>query len=319
MVPLPELGVVHGQTLSLQTLPQNLPDWPLDLAQARFSAAHHGDYPRWAAALADLPTMADIRTSYGDTVSVRGATDTGRLEAALRALHPWRKGPFQVGEIHIDTEWRSDWKWQRLAGALGKLDGARVLDIGCGNGYFGWRLLEAGADEVIGIDPTLLFCMQHLALQTYINDPRNWVLPLGIDELPTTAQFDLVLSMGVIYHRREPLQHVQKLAELTAAGGRIVLESLVVEGKEDLYPEDRYARMRNVWCVPCTDTLAAWLRECGFANVDVVSVAPTTTAEQRSTNWMHFESLAAALDPSDPGSTIEGYPAPRRAMLVASC
>ena len=213
---MPELGFFCGPALK-DMQPENLVDWPLDVAAARYSAAHHGDYPRWAAAIANLPPMTEITTSYGDTVRVNGSTDTARLEAALRVLHPWRKGPFRIGGISIDTEWRSDWKWRRLSGSLGRIDGARVLDIGCGNGYFGWRLLEAGASEVVGIDPTLLFCMQHLALQTYINDPRNWVLPLGVDELPGTTQFDLVLSMGVIYHRREPQMHVQKLAELTRA------------------------------------------------------------------------------------------------------
>ena len=300
------------------TQPDNLPGWPLDLIPARFSAEHHGDFPRWAAVIEHLPPMQGTTTSYGDVVTAAGATDTEQLEAALRELHPWRKGPFRIGEITIDTEWRSDWKWQRLADALGRIDNARVLDIGCGNGYFGWRLLEAGAREVIGVDPTLLFCMQHLAIQRYMNDARNWVLPLGVDELPLTVQFDLTLSMGVIYHRREPRQHVEKLAALTAEDGRIVLESLVVTGDEDLYPEDRYARMRNVWCVPRPETLADWPVAAGFKNVEIVSVAATTTAEQRSTAWMHFESLAAALHPDDPARTVEGHPAPQRAMLIAS-
>ena len=39
--------------------------------------------------------------------------------------------------------------------------------------------------------------------------------------------------------------------------------------------------------------------------------------EQRSTEWMRFDSLASALDPNDSGRTVEGWPAPERALLLA--
>ncbi len=297
--------------------PPDLPGWPLDLAANRYAAEHHGDYPRWAEALASLPGINDARSAYGDTVTVDGDVDTTRLGECLMALHPWRKGPFQIGGVRIDTEWRSDWKWRRVAPAVGNLAGGRVLDIGCGNGYFGWRMLEAGASEVIGIDPTLLFCMQHLAIRHYTRDFRNWVLPLGIDDVPLDVTFDLVLSMGVVYHRRDAQAHVDKLAALTRPGGRVVLESLIVEADESLVPEGRYARMRNVWCVPTIATMHGWLQNAGLRDIEVVSVDVTTTEEQRSTSWMHFESLSESLDPNDPTLTIEGHPAPCRAVLIA--
>ena len=299
----------------LAELPAELPEWPLATAQARYSAQHHGDYPRWARALADLPPMSNTHCEYDDTVTISGTVDATRLEACLAALHPWRKGPFQIGPLFLDTEWRSDWKWARLREALGPLCG-RVLDIGCGNGYFGWRMLQAGAEEVIGIDPTLLFCMQHLALAHYADDPRNWVLPLKIEEIPATAGFDTVFSMGVIYHRREPLQHVQQLASLTLPGGRAVLESLVVHAEENLVPASRYARMRNVWCVPTPAQMCLWMEQAGFTDVSIIDISPTRIEEQRSTHWMRFESLEQALDPRDPNRTIEGHPAPVRAIVT---
>jgi tRNA (mo5U34)-methyltransferase len=39
--------------------------------------------------------------------------------------------------------------------------------------------------------------------------------------------------------------------------------------------------------------------------------------EQRPTAWMRFESLPDFLDPDDPTHTVEGLPAPRRAVLIA--
>ena len=297
-------------------MPANLPGWPLERAVERFSQAHHGDYPKWAEALNKLPSIEDAAFDYGDTVTVRGDIDNRALNAALQDLHPWRKGPFKIGDVVIDTEWRSDWKWSRLGHTLGDLAGERILDIGCGNGYFGWRMLAQGAAEVVGIDPTLLFCMQHRAIAHYCDDPRNWVLPLKIEEIPATTTFDTTLSMGVIYHRRDPQGHVQQIADLTTAGGRGVLESIIVSGDTTLVPKDRYARMRNVWCVPRVEDMCNWMQQAGFVDVDVVDVSPTTTAEQRSTDWMRFESLIDTLDAEDPSRTIEGHPAPIRAVVI---
>ena len=114
-------------------------------------------------------------------------------------------------------------KWQRLRDALGNFrkNHNAVLDIAVAMAT-SVGALEAGAQEVIGIDPSILFCLQHRAVQRFVQDPRNWVLPLKGEELPTTAQFDLCLSMGVLYHRRDPLQHVNQLYDLTRPGGRVL-------------------------------------------------------------------------------------------------
>ena len=310
------------------SMPHNLPGWPLDLALTRYSANHHGDFPQWMAALQQLPSLAVSSVNYGDTVAIHGKpnqsepnrnkTDNSDLEQTLQEFHPWRKGPFQINDVFIDTEWRSDWKWNRIKDTLGSLDNQRILDIGCGNGYFGWRMLEAGAAEIIGIDPTLLFCMQHLAISHLCRDQRNWVLPLKIEEIPTTVRFDTTLSMGVIYHRRDPMQHARELFGLTQDGGLGVLESIVTRGESALIPTDRYARMRNVWCIPRVEDLTHWMHIAGFQDIQVVDVSTTTTGEQRSTQWMRFESLRDCLDPDDVSQTVEGYAAPVRATVVGT-
>jgi tRNA (mo5U34)-methyltransferase len=286
---------------------------------ARFEKAAHGDMARWHSALASLPDLRVEQVRLDATVEIEGSATAVELEAmttALQAFHPWRKGPFQLFGLLIDTEWRSDWKWQRLEPHLPELTGARVLDVGCGNGYFGWRLLGAGAERVIGIDPTLLFCMQHQAIAHYIDDHRNVVLPLRFEELPPTP-FDLVLSMGVVYHRRDPVAHVRALADCLRPGGQLVLESLVVTEGPDIIAPERYARMRNVHAVPTLASLAAYAERAGLTDVRVVDVTPTSTSEQRRTAWMTFESLGEALDPDHPDRTIEGWQAPVRAIVLA--
>jgi tRNA (mo5U34)-methyltransferase len=75
--------------------------------------------------------------------------------------------------------------------------------------------------------------------------------------------------------------------------------------------------MRNVWFLPTVPELERWLVRTGFEDLRVVDVTVTNTGEQRRTEWMTFDSLAAALDPADPSRTVEGWPAPRRALFTA--
>ncbi|VFS58540.1 tRNA (mo5U34)-methyltransferase [Raoultella planticola] len=94
----------------------------------------------------------------------------------------------------------------------------------------------------------------------------------------------------------------------------------MVEGDENtvLVPGDRYAQMRNVYFIPSAAALKMWLEKCGFVDVRIVDVCATTTEEQRRTEWMITESLADFLDPDDSGKTLEGYPAPVRAVIIAN-
>jgi len=299
----------------------------------------HGDALSWEAALAALPDtplpsthQRIVSTPSNPTIGVTGALPDDKVKAlatSLRGLHPWRKGPWQLFGLEIDTEWRSDWKWRRLAAHLPDLSGQRVLDVGCGNGYYGWHMLNAGAREVVGIDPTALFFYQHLAVATYLNPlyahAKNQVLPLKLEDLhaaQTTSPsadahgFDTVFSMGVLYHRRDPIEHLRELRAQLRPGGTLVLETLVCES-QDLEPEGRYARMRNVHLVPQPATISYWLSELGFRSCAPCDVTPTQLSEQRSTPWMTFESLREALDAQHPERTVEGHPAPVRACFVA--
>ncbi|MYJ74653.1 MAG: tRNA 5-methoxyuridine(34)/uridine 5-oxyacetic acid(34) synthase CmoB [Gammaproteobacteria bacterium] len=291
--------------------------WAIDIV----ARASHGDLPRWLAALARLPDIRADEVSHGRVVGAC-ATEVAselreRLEMGLRELIPWRKGPFHLFGIDVDSEWRSDLKWSRIAPHV-DLDGCRVLDVGSGNGYYGWRMLEAGAKSVVGIDPSLLVTFQHAAVGYYVDrgGHRNTVLPVGLEAFPATAPFDVAFSMGVVYHRRDPAAHIRALAGHAHDETTLVVESLVVDDAP-LQPRPRYARMRNVSLVPDLATLRSWLGAAGFEDTEVVDVSPTTRAEQRTTAWMPYQSLAAALDPEDPNRTVEGYPAPKRAAIIA--
>jgi len=284
----------------------------------------HGDFLRWSQGLNAMPDVqADVDISH--QVCVRGVAqpniDKEKVEQALQQLHPWRKGPFEVFGVHIDTEWRSDWKWQRVLPHISSLQDKVVLDIGCGSGYHMWRMLGEKAKLVLGIDPSPLFSFHFASIKRYQPDASLFLIPTGIDDMPEGMRcFDTVFSMGILYHRREPLEHLYKIRNLLKKGGELVLETLVVDGDETtcLVPRGRYAKMRNVWFIPSVAMLEIWLQRAGFKNIRCVDLNTTSIQEQRSTEWMTFESLADYLDPDDAQKTIEGYQAPKRVVMLAS-
>ncbi len=305
-----------------------LADWPDSLdatLRKRTRPDAHGDMPAWLAALESLPQPASPQTFVdGAATGVDpldlGDDDVAIARQALLSLNPWRKGPFRLGPIHIDSEWRSDLKWSRVAAAVSSLKGRRILDVGCGNGYYALRMYGAGAATVIGVDPTLLYIAQFAAISRFFSPVPVHLLPLRLEELPLSCQaFDTVFSMGVLYHSRSPIDQLRQLRGALRPGGELVLETLILPGDSAFSrtPETRYARMRNVWHLPTAPELLTWLSRTGFADAKLADVSATTVDEQRSTEWMTFDSLADALDPADSTRTVEGWPAPLRAVVIA--
>ncbi len=301
----------------LQTLPAQLDHWQRN--------SKHGEFDKWCRLLAKLPSTTPSNIELDEKVAVGSLADVDvytqkKISGLLQQFMPWRKGPFYVHDIHVDTEWRSDWKWDRVYPHITPLKNRTVLDVGCGSGYHMWRMLGQGASRVIGIDPTQLFFIQFQAIKHFIPRDDIHFLPLGIEEMQPLNAFDTVFSMGVLYHRKDPIQFLNQLKHQLRKGGELVLETLVVDGDEQtvLMAGERYAQMRNVWFLPSTKALAVWLERVGFENIGVVDVNHTTLDEQRSTPWMDSQSLKDFLDPEDITRTIEGYPAPQRAVLIAN-
>jgi tRNA (mo5U34)-methyltransferase len=322
--------LIDYQPLYHALLEAKAEDWvkllPQQLVHA-FDTTRHGSLSQWQALIENTSVAPGTRRLLDvDAIQIGEAKDLTsvareQLENQLRTLHPWRKGPYNLFGIRIDSEWRSDWKWARLKNHIAPLDNKRVLDVGCGNGYHCWRMLGAKAKMVVGIDPLLLNVMQFQIIKKLHGEAPVYVLPLGIEELPYGLKaFDTVFSMGVLYHRRSPIDHLLELRDCLKPGGELVLESLVIDGRlgETLLPEGRYANMRNVWFLPSCETLISWLKRCGFNNIRLVDITTTLVEEQRSTEWMQFHSLKDFLNAENPQLTCEGHPAPKRAIFIAN-
>lgn len=301
----------------LEVLPRQLANWQKQNIDSRFN--------QWLNSIKHLPSISpyQIDLLHSVTAKSKEPLSTGeqqRIMQLLKNMMPWRKGPFHLYGIDIDTEWRSDWKWERLINHIDSLEDKIVLDVGCNSGYHLWRMIGAGAKLAVGIDPMALYLCQFEAIRKLLgNDQRAHLLPLGIENLPKLNAFDTVFSMGVLYHRRSPLDHLFQLKDQLVEGGELILETLVIDGElhQALMPGDRYAQMRNVYFIPSTLTMINWLEKCGFSDVKMVDISLTNFDEQRKTEWMTSDSLSDFLDPDDSTKTIEGYPAPMRAVFIA--
>ena len=285
-------------------------------------AVNNGNIPKWENAIADIQKTQPGQVSFKHPyVAINTDADNTELTQALKQLMPWRKGPYQIGELKLESEWRGDMKWDRLKDHIKPLAGKTVLDVGSGNGYFTYLMAMQSADIAIGIEPFLLFNYQFQAIRTLIkHPPKAYILPLKLEQMPEGLLFDSVFSMGVLYHQKDHMLHIQQLKNVIAKDGELILETLIIDKQhgDQIIPEDRYARMRNVWCLPSTDTLHSWLQTAGFKNIKLVDVTKTTSEEQRATHWIGdtTQSIKDFLDPNDDNLTIEGLPAPKRAIFI---
>ena len=303
----------------------------VDATNEVLKTRRHGFLDRWSDNLKNLPEI--FATDFDldcDTPRIGDIKDLDLQQAALlktrlMEFKPWRKGPFELFGIHVDSEWRSDQKWKRLANGIQSLENRLVLDVGCGNGYYICRMIGSGARYVLGIEPSQLFVSQFNAVKHYIPGLPATLLPLRFEEFPFQSsgaaelEFDTVFSMGILYHRKKPLEHLEELKSCLRPGGELVLETLIIteSGIQELVPESTYTKMRNVWSIPSEAYLHELLEAAGFKNVRTIDISRTTVQEQRRTQWMEFESLADFLDPLDPDKSIEGYPSPVRIVVVA--
>lgn len=290
------------------------------------------------------------------------------IESLAWDLRSWRKGPFFLEDLHIDSEWQSFVKWDLLLPyAQNLLENAIVGDIGCNNGFYLFAMSLHKARKLVGFDPSALFFCQFCFINHFLDLPIEYEL-LGVQDLDeylksqnalksrkTNAlssrssatkreKFDVLFCLGVLYHRSDVFATLKSLANALDSGGVAFVDTLVIDeidlGEEILAslpqearlalrekfdrlakmefvlsPKKSYAKMRNVFFIPSVRAFEGWAYRCGFGEVELLAIVPTTTDEQRQTKWITSLSLESFLDENDSTRTSEGYPAPKRAYF----
>ena len=268
-------------------------------------------------ALATLPPIR-AQMSLGDvvTLTTHQEIDLEYLEQVAQRMKPWRKGPFELFGLMIDTEWRSDVKYNFLRPHF-DLRGKRVADIGCNNGYYMFRFLEDEPAHVVGFDPSALFKSQFDLINHFAQTSIVYEL-LGVEHLPYYEErFDVIFCLGVLYHRSDPIATLKALRQGLDHGGVLYLDTFIIEGEEPyaLTPEKTYSKIPNIYFIPTLRALQHWAMRAGFESFEVLGTMRTQNHEQRKTSWIDSQSLEDFLDPHDPTRTVEGYPAPMRGYV----
>jgi tRNA (mo5U34)-methyltransferase len=271
----------------------------------------------------DILEDIDVQCSFDNTVKITNI-DTisdvtkAKIEEVAKLMMPWRKGPFELCGLFIDTEWQSFLKYNLLEPHF-DLKGKKVADIGCNNGYYMFRMLSEKPEKIVGFDPSALCKCQFDFINHYVKSDIEFEL-LGVEHLPFYEEkFDTVFCLGVLYHRPDPIGTLKALAKGIQSGGELFLDTFMIDGDEDicLSPETTYSKIPNIYFVPTVKALKNWCGRAGFIDIEVLEITVTTEDEQRSTPWIQGESLGSFLDPKDKTKTIEGYPAPKRVYIKA--
>ena len=265
----------------------------------------------------------DLEIDYGDWFSVGEKEDltNDEYEVILKTakkLIPWRKGPFKIFGLEIDSEWQSNIKYNLIRPYFNLKDKV-VADIGCNNGYYMFRMLEDKPKRLIGFDPSPLTLHQFEFVNHFVKSDIVYEM-LGVEHLEFyNHKFDFIFMLGVLYHRPDPVGTLKSLARGLNSKGEILIDTFMIDGENEicLTPNKRYSKIPNIYFIPTIPALKNWLERAGFENIEVIATTVTTSEEQRKTEWSFDQSLEDFLDENDKTKTVEGYPAPKRVYVKA--
>ena len=242
------------------------------------------------------------------------------IENRIMQLVPWRKGPFKLFGLPIQSEWNCNFKWQRLVGQLPSIENDAILDVGSGYGYFAWRMRANGARFVACLEPNFISFVQYHFLNFFSDDIGIRFVPVSLENSPrANFLFDKVFMMGTLYHTKNPFEHLKRATSFLKQRGYLILETLIFESdKVALFvPKDKYALMPNVWHIPSFLAIKKWLCDLGYLKVDLIDVDTTSQIEQSSSLHMPYKSLSDGIDHEDRNMTVELYPRPKRGIILA--
>jgi tRNA (mo5U34)-methyltransferase len=162
----------------------------------------------------------------------------------------------------------------------GSFKGQSVLDVGAWDGFFSFEVERRGASRVLATDHFAWkgrgwgskegFEFARRVLGSRVEDREIDVYDLSPG---TVGQFDVVMFLGVLYHLKEPLQALERIA---AVAKRLLIVETVVDllnvGRPAMafYPTTELNGDDTNWWAPNLACLAHMLRVCGFKEVRCV-------------------------------------------------
>lgn len=144
-----------------------------------------------------------------------------------------------------------------------RMDGCRVLDIGCADGFYSFLAESRGAAEVVAVDyrlPTQSgFSIAKEILGSNVTYRTANVYDLDEKELGT---FDFIFFIGVIYHLRNPLLALDGIRKLAKENAQVLVESHVIDLELQAKLQDDTGSLlpqtvsgMPLWCFYPRDTL----------------------------------------------------------------
>lgn len=154
-----------------------------------------------------------------------------------------------------------------------------VLDVGAWDGWFSFEAERRGASRVLATDSWCWsgpgrgtqqgFLLARERLGSKVEAVEIDVLELSPERV---GVLDVVLFLGVLYHLREPLAALERVASVT--GEVLVLETAVDRIDEHepavaFYPSDELEDDPTNWFAPNPAALVEMLRDVGFEEFEL--------------------------------------------------
>jgi len=272
----------------------------------RFRAGYEGinpDRPLETAGISFRETALLLRSLVNETPELNSFVDE-----FLSQLGMFLHGPFPLPGNRVT---RSAWDCRGKAGAYKacgisaeNVKGKRVLDIGCNAGYDAFYLHALGALETVGLEPHP-FYFHALFLNAVYNREGVSFHNVGWENLDTNylGNFDLVNCLGLIYHVKEPMALLEKIASIMKPGAKLLIEThaLSESSKQACFIEGPFWGDVTYWWIFGDECLMGMLRSTGFKDVR-----------------MPLKADCDSRNPKNRRLTVEGYPAGARAWFVAT-
>jgi tRNA (mo5U34)-methyltransferase len=214
------------------------------------------------------------------TSQVAGTDDLKRRVAEIRWFHQIDLGNGLVTPGIDESVPKLD------ALRMPNLTGKSVLDIGANDGFFSFAAERAGAKRVVAVDSFSWsgeppgnqtkagFDLAHEVLESRVEPHQADLYELTPESIGT---FDVVMMLGVLYHVRDPLLALERVASLT--NELLLLETLVarvwarrplVAFCEDSLLEPPARRPPWRWWGPNPAAVVGMLTVAGFRDVEII-------------------------------------------------